>query len=795
VRFSLLAFAFVAAIVMTGIGRQASADDVGRVFHIPSKPMADALVDFAMQAELSISDSGINFRGAASNPIDGRFTSEAALQRLLGGSGFGFHFVDGQSVQITVPDRTLAPPSENATVERVVVTASKIREVAEPAPRSVAIASGARMQLVNAKTTQDLTLEVAGLTATNLGPGEDKLFVRGLTDSVLPGLSQSVVSLYLDDSPIASDTPDPNLRLIDVERVEVLRGPQGSLYGAGALTGLVRIVTREPLFDRVELITGGDASLTFGGAPSASAQAILNMPLLDDQVALRLVGYADDLGGYVDELRLHRNNTNDTHMAGLRFAAAWQPINEWTVSAHFAYQRTRSGDSQYYDQDLGADKRDNYLSEPHSDDFLLASVGAQGSFGGLNLLSTSAFVHRKLAERFDATLAWPQLTGLPFGAAPFNYVRNVRAFTHETRLSSTQVGRWQWLAGVFLSHEDEDFSSRLIGPGPVHATINGRSELRDDRTNEAAAFGQVTYNLSDQFSISAGARAFDTSHNVSAESSGLLAGTPQFRGDNSQKGLAPYASIAYRPNYDTTFYVSYSEGYRLGGLNVDGPPGASGDAESSFDSDVLRNYEAGAKVRLFDERAVANTAVYFAEWRNVQTDQITQDGAFYILNAGDVHDLGLEAEGRAELLPNLSLKGNVFWSNSGLSNTNPLLVTTEGNLPGAPAVTFGISARYDRQLATGLNGFAEFAYNYVGSSHLGFSDKTPPMGNYQLTNVRFGLGQGHWQAVLFAENLTNDRGNTFAFGNPFSLPFEPQITPPRPRTIGISFTWAAELQD
>ncbi|MBV8800142.1 MAG: TonB-dependent receptor [Alphaproteobacteria bacterium] len=780
---------------MAGAGGKASGDDVARVFHIPSKPIADALVDFAVQAELSISDSGVDVGGAASNPIDGRFTPEAALQRLLAGSGLTFHLVDRNSVQITAQDRRFAAFPEHGTTERVVVTASKIHEVAESAPRSVAIADGTRMQLFNVKTAQDLTSEVAGLTATNLGPGEDKLFVRGLTDSVLPGLSQSVVNLYLDDSPIASDAPDPNLRLVDVERVEVLRGPQGSLYGAGALTGLVRIVTREPLFDRVELIAGGDASLTFGGVPSASAEAILNLPLLDDQFAVRLVGYADDLGGYVDELRLHRKDTNDARIAGLRTAAAWQLTAGWTLSTHLSYQRTRSGDSQYYDQDLGANRRDNYLSEPHSDDFLLASVSAEDSFGGLSLESTSSFVDRNFGERFDASLAWPELTGLPFGPAPFDYARGIRAFSHETRLSSTHAGRWQWLAGIFLSHEDEDLSSRLVGPGPAHTAVDGRSELRNDRTNEAALFGQATYNLSDQFSISAGARAFDASHNVSAETEGVLAGTPQFHGNSSQTGFAPQASLAYRPNYDTTFYASYSQGYRLGGLNVDGPPGASGDADPSFDSDVLRNYEIGAKVRLFDGRAVANTAVYFAEWRNVQTDQIAPDGAFYILNAGNVRDLGFEAEGSGEVLPSLHLSGNVFWSDAGLSNTNPLLVTTEGNLPGAPAITFGLSARYDRELASNLNAFAEFGYNYVGSSHLGFNDATPAMGNYQLISVRLGLVEGCWQGILFAENLTNDRGNTFAFGNPFTLPFERQITPPRPRTIGLSFSWAAEPRD
>lgn len=788
-RFSATVRGFAALAVATAMYLPAQGHEATTVFHIPAKPMADALVDFAVQAGVSISDSGVSVANAASNPIDGRFTREEGLRRLLAGSGFAYRFVAANSVQIVVAPRQALPPPQSAGVERVVVTATKLDEVAETAPHSVAVALGDQMQAFHVEGTHDLTTEFAGLTATNLGPGEDKLFVRGLTDSVLPGLSESVVGVYMDDSPIAADAPDPNLRLVDVDRVEVLRGPQGSLYGAGALTGLVRIVTREPVFDAFELSAGGDASLTFGGTPSESAQVVINLPLIENELAVRIAAYTDTLGGYVNELRFQRKDTNETRIGGLRAAAAWQPVSEWTLSAHVAYQRTRSDDSQYYDENLGADKRDNFLYEPHSDGFLLASLTAKGTLGRAELTSNTAFVNREFRDRFDATLAWPQLTGLPLGPSPFDYARSIRAFTHETRLSSTEDATWQWVLGIFLSHEDEDFRSTLFGPGPDGTIVNGRSEAREDRTNDAAVFGQMTYNFSEELSISAGARAFDASHNVSAQVSGLLAATPQFRGSNSQQGFAPQLTIAYRPNYNATFYVGYSEGYRLGGLNVDGPQNASGENEPTFDSDTLRNFEAGAKLRFFGGRVLTNAAVYFAEWRNVQTDQIASDGAFYILNAGDVRDLGAELEGSAEVLPNLHLSGNVFWNNPGFTDTNPLLVTTEGSLPGAPAVSFGISARYDHRLSADADAFAALEYSYVGSSHLGFSETSPPMGNYQLMNLRLGILRGHWQAIVFAENLTNDRGNTFAFGNPFSLPFERQITPPRPRTIGISLDW------
>ena len=174
----------------------------------------------------------------------------------------------------------------------------------------------------------------------------------------------------------------------------------------------------------------------------------------------------------------------------------------------------------------------------------------------------------------------------------------------------------------------------------------------------------------------------------------------------------------------------------------------------------------------------------------MQTDQIAPDGAFYVLNAGSVHDVGVELEIASRPLDNLTVQGNFFLNNTSLSNINPLLASGEGVLPGAPNVTAGISGRYDFRIGQTDDGFATLDYGYVGVSHLGFGENTQTMGGYRLANIRTGFDHGSWQLVLFVENLTNDRGNTFAFGNPFDLNRGPQVTPPRPRTVGVSLTWS-----
>ncbi len=760
--------------------------------HIPSEPLAEALIDFALQAKLSISDTGLDFHGAVSNSVDGKLSQEDALRELLAGTGYGFAFLDRSAVRIS--QEAGSPPATGefkSSAENVVVTATKREEIAQSLPYSIAVTMGVQLEDLGAQSFNDLTTQVAGLTATNLGPGEDKVFVRGLTDSVLPGLSESMVGLYLGETRIADDAPDPDLKLVDIDRIEVLRGPQGTLYGAGSLSGLVRIIPRQPALDSYQMMAEASVSAIENGGVSSGFDGMLNIPLVPNTLALRAVAYMENLGGYIDEIRLGINNANRTFRNGERLAVDWQPEGIWTISANLAFQKINARDSQYYLNDLPPLKRDNFLLEPHSDNFLQAGITATGELGWAEIVSSAGYVNRHLKDRFDASLAWPSLTGFPLAPSPFDDMRGIRSFTHETRLASADDGSWKWLAGVFLTHRDEDFNSRLSGQDAYGTHLVASTESREDRANEIALYGEATYVFTDELSLTAGARAFDASRNVTARVTKLATGVSQFKGSNNQSGITPKLVVKYQPAENMMFYAQFGEGYRLGGINVDGPAGATDPGENTFDSDILRNYEIGSKLEFFDRRITANAAGYLAIWKNVQTDQIAPDGSFFILNAGTVHDLGCEIDVTAIPLEHLSLQGNFFWNNAKLSDTNPLLVKSEGLLPGAPDVSFGVSGRYDIPIADSFDASISVDYSYVGTSRLGFDETTsPPMGGYHLTNLRLGLQHGQWRGEIFVNNLANTQANTFAFGNPFNFGKILQITPPRPRTIGLSITWA-----
>jgi outer membrane receptor protein involved in Fe transport len=755
---------------------------------IPAEPIPQALVDLAIQTELSVSDTGVDFGAANTRAVFGTYTPEQALSRMLAGTPFAFRFVDPTTVQVYRPDSVTPSLRGPATTipEIVVVTATKRREVAAELPYSFTVVTAQQLASERSRTVTDLSTDVAQLTETNLGAGEDKIFLRGLTDSIVPGLSESVVGVYLDDVRIGDDEPDPDLELVDVDRVEVLNGPQGTLYGSGSLGGLVRIVTHQPEMDQIEAAASASAAQTKYGGVSNSADAVVNLPLPDDDAALRLVAYERKDAGYIDEARLGIADANSTSIAGGRAALRWEPLATWSATLAFAYQHISAGDAQYLDAPATHFVRQDYLLQPHRESFLDGALTIDGDLGFADLVSATALVDRQHAEQFDASFVWPTLTGYPIGPSRFDDSRHIRSYTHESRLVSKPATHWKWLVGIFLAHKEEDFASTLAGPDASGNRIVPRSEHRDDMSNEAAVFGEMTYAFDNRLSVTAGVRAFDAWDNVKANIASIFGDAAAFRGSNNRPGLTPKLVLAYKLWPALLLYAQVTEGYRLGGLNVDGPVGAAMGDDNSFRSDVLWNYEIGAKTSLFNGIVVANGATYIDRWSNVQADQIGRDGSFFILNAGTVRNLGAEADVTVRPIQNLVLRGNFFWNNAELSHSNPLLVQTEGILPAVPRTKFGVTARYDLPIRS-LDSFIAVEYGYVGKSHLGFDETAPTMGGYHIANIRAGIVLGKWEVQFFADNLQREDENTFGFGNPFDP--NPQVTPPRPRTIGVSLDW------
>jgi iron complex outermembrane recepter protein len=779
----------------------ARADPDDMSFHITAKPLADALVDFALQAKLSIGYAGVYFGDAVANPVDGQLPAPEALRRLLAGTGFESIAIDTDTVRIRQIASDRCGPPDRPSVEEVVVTTTRRAEIAQSLPYSIAVVSGEDADEAGSRSTSDLTAQVAALASTDLGSGQNKLAIRGLSDGFIAGRSQSLVGLYLDESRLTDDAPDPNLRLVDINRIEVVRGPQGTLYGAGSMGGLVRIITNKPLLDRVEANTTVSAADTEYGTPSSGVDTMLNLPLVHGALGLRAVGYFHRDGGYIDEKRLRIPDANQDDTEGARLSLLLQASDDWTVSAGLTDQLIQAGDSNYYQGGQPFLQRQNYELEPRRDQFLQTNLTVEGTMDWATITNTTAFTKRDIAGQYDASLGWPILTGFPVGPATSDYARQIESITEEARLVTSDEGPFNWTLGGFLSHRDEAFKSLLTGPNAVPAPILARARRRDDYANEAAIFGEGTYKLTDTVSLTAGARVFYASLVAAGRvDQPSLQETASAQGSNHTTGFIPKVVLSYRPSDRLTLYADAAEGFRLGGVNIYSPLGALNvnqgapltSAASAFASDRLWTYELGVKTNFLGGRLVTNAAGYFTVWDFIQSDQILRNGSLFTTNAGDTQAPGFEIDLSYLVTRNLRIRVNAFWTDTTTTDSNPILVASQsaGHLPAVPSNNFGASARYGFSLGDGCDGFALVQYSHVGRETLGFDvNNSPKIESYSDIGVRTGVVWDDWQLVLYVKNLLDERSNIFAYGNPFSYGLVSQVTPLRPRTVGIDISW------
>jgi len=298
-------------------------------FRIAGKPLSEALIDFAVQSNLSI--GGVSACAGRTEGLNGRYTVEEGLRRLLDGANCRFRRVASDTVRILPMERIEAapvtegpappppPPAPSEQVlQEVVVTATKRAAVVDQLPYAVSALGSEALKDAGAVDIDDVASQLASFSTTNLGPGRDKILLRGLSDGVFTGRTQSTVGVYLDNVPITYNAPDPDLHLGDLDTVEVLRGPQGTLYGGGTMSGIYRIVPRKPELDELSGSFRGGVTSTLGGGLSDQVEGAINAPLVKDRLAIRAMAYQDIEGGYIDDINLRQNQIDRSVRTGGR---------------------------------------------------------------------------------------------------------------------------------------------------------------------------------------------------------------------------------------------------------------------------------------------------------------------------------------------------------------------------------------------------------------------------------------------------------------------------------------------
>ena len=641
----------------------------------------------------------------------------------------------------------------------IVVTGRKRDEVMSTIPAPVAILRPDMAGGGAIGTTRDLARAVDGLTLTGAGPGADRLFLRGIADSVFNGFSQSPVSVQLDDARIAFDGADPALRLVDVARVEILKGPQGPLYGTGALGGVYRIVTNRPTLDRVEADVGVGLSGVAGGGIGPSGQGVVNVPLIHDRLGLRVVGYGAVDPGWVDDDD-GRRNLNRTVTRGARIAIRAAPIGSWLVDASAVRQAIDAHDTFYVDR-ADAYRRSVSTAEPYQARLSHYQGSITGPIGALRLTVATGLSTQSQSQRYDGGLLTP---GVP--VAIYND-RMLRVVDQEIRVSSAEGGGLVWVAGAaFLSTRTE---GNLVGL--ARNGIVTRRGAASRAVTEAAVFADGSAALTAHWRLGLGLRVFRAgTRNDSFGIDRAVGRAP------AEIGVTPNVSLSYTPDPGRIVYARIATAYRPGGLNTD--DGVTG----RYASDRVRAMDLGGRMRLLDGRLGIDGNLFLTRWSDIQSDYLRPEGWIGTRNAGHASIVGLDAS--------VDWQAAEGWriAAGGVAQRRRRREGPSRYLPLVP----DLSARLAVSRAQTLGGWQvvpRLSVELTGATHLGLDGpadrRMPPrvIGRFAV------VGQSRQLTLaLDVDNLTGVRADTLAFGNPFAATNARYYTPYRPRTLTLSAT-------
>lgn len=739
---------------------------------------------------------GISIGWAGAGPtfqtrrLRGRLTVEQALRRLLAGSGYAARRVNSTAWRVEktmpvsrpeparppVPIRSPSPrpPLRQVTASQtgpeIVVTAQKRPEDAFTLSGAIAVARpDDDLPGRPLPSSRDMASLIDGIAVTNLGPGRNRQFIRGVADSPFTGSSQSTVAVVLDEVRATFDAPDPDLRLVDIERVEVLKGPQGPLYGSGALGGIYRIVTRSPDLDgfSARATIGGEA--VGGGAPGGSTDMIVNLPLMRDRLGIRAVGYVAHEGGWIDNVD-GASDTNRTRVRGARVALRLEPAPAWSVDLAGTAQDIDSRDSQYVDAPGDEPNRRARIAEPSDSDFRVVSLVGRGPVGPLKLTATTSLVRHGLSYRLDATPAAAQF-GLT-GPVRFDDRRRYEVRNHEVRLSDSDGS---WLAGVsYMRARSENIATVTAGDRTVEA------ENRQREITEIAGFAEASASVLSRVRATLGGRLYATvTKDEATEREGL--DTRQTR----SLLVSPSAALSWSPTEHAFAYLRYARSTRPGGL----APGLA-DGTRGYEGDGLSTVDLGVRWHRPDGRIAATAGAYLTEWNDIQSDFLLPNGLVGTRNAGTGRIRGLESSVEWSPSAAVTLTSGVTYVDAHLVTSATGVEMDDLRLPVTPSVTARASLLHRTTWRNWtINSVAQV--NYVGTARLSFDpglDRS--MGGYGVAAVGTTLSRDRLALSVRIDNLLGTSGDSFSFGNRFLLDATNQRTPLRPRTFSLSLTLA-----
>ncbi len=684
----------------------------------------------------------------------------------------------------------------------IVVTATKRNETIQNVPFSIAAVTAADIQKTGATNIEDIARNVAGLTVQNLGPGQSQVSVRGVSAGQIvrdqPGVKEQV-GVYLDESVVSLSLFTPDFDLFDLNRVETLRGPQGTLFGSGSVGGTVRYITNQPKLGVTEGAVEAGINAFDGGSLGYGAKGAVNVPM-GEKAALRLVGYGEKFGGFIDAIGpAGGKDVNDGRRYGGRFSPLREPTDGIRITPRVIYQDVQANGfnraeryNLYYNplisaaQALPENTQYLLLREQFRDKTTLADLNISVDLGGtVQMTSVTSYINRDILVSRDASAltgsVYVSFAGAAAAAAggarlPSNLLdtTKLKQWTQELRLASTGNGPLQWVLGGFYSKVDRTYAQRLPTPGsdafgqiflnaaagglPISATYNGfpanspyNADIPYD-IKQVAVFGEASYEMG-QFKLTAGGRYYDFSETRDFISGGIFANGDTFRGDKtSSNGFTPRVILSYKASEDVSLNLQASKGFRLGGVNdplniplcsggATGPDARTYGGRPNYKDETLWNYEAGLKAST--NGITLNAAVFYNDIRNLQvTADAGSCSSRVVFNVPKAHSAGVEVEIGLKPAPGFefSLNGSVIDSkfDSSVKDAGGAVIAgmRDGNrLPTVPKFQVAANASYVTAVGDGLDWSINGSFQHVGNRYTQPGDQEPGTGTF--TNSLF----------------------------------------------------------
>jgi iron complex outermembrane recepter protein len=720
-------------------------------------------------------------------------------------------------------DQPSAPSAAPAPgLEEIVVTATKRSESLQDVPLSISALSARDLQVAAVKSLRDVAALTPGVEFDrSVGGPLTNIAVRGVNSTV----GASTTGIYIDDTPIQSRVSsisaigNPLPLVYDLQRVEVIRGPQGTLFGAGAEGGALRFITSDP--DLVQ--SSGSATVevadTRYGSASYEAGVAGGGPLSANTVGIRASAWYRRDGGYIDRVDPFTGatvdaNSNYSNSESFRIALLIQPVEWLTITPSVDYQKTYVHDIDIYypalsDPDSGQFQSGKLLRQPTSDDFTLATIKLQAAASFADITSITSFFHRNADTLTDTT----QINGIVGGAiglgggaggygnpagpaypvsyadaAPQHNAITQRNISEEIRLSSRDAAaRLTWVAGIFASYakQHEPSSTYSNDDDVVNALPPGTSVLYSDITivdRQLALFGEADWRFTDRWKLTAGLRIARTEFESEALAGGAfeVGVASQSSGQATERPVTPKVGLSYQADRDNLFYLTAYKGYRIGGVNAPLPNYCVGTAPSTYHSDSLWSYEIGAKNTLLGGRLVLDSSAFHIVWTNVQQPVvIAQCGYTYLANTGQAHSDGADLAGTAQLGAHTRVGFSFAYTDSKFTKT----VTIPGAVPGSSLVVVQsgdsigllpqvpspfnatVYVEYSFPFVRGSEGFARIQDVFNSRNNGPFSTQIPNGVSYNpdlvsnpSTNVldlRVGAKFGSYDVSVFVNNVLN----------------------------------------